>query len=193
MGEASRIFAKLDQALEHDTWHSTARPNQIAPDGDWSIWLLLAGRGFGKTRAAAEWVRHKVETGNARNIAIVGATASDVRDTMVEGCSGLLAISPSWNRPTYEPSKRRLTWPNGAIATMFSSEEPDRLRGPNHDLAWCDELSSWSNMQEVWDMLQMTLRIGVRPQVCISATPKPSKLLKDLVSRNDGTVVYLSR
>ncbi len=189
MGEASRIFAKLDQALEHDTWHSTARPNQIAPDGDWSIWLLLAGRGFGKTRAAAEWVRHKVETGNARNIAIVGATASDVRDTMVEGCSGLLAISPSWNRPTYEPSKRRLTWPNGAIATMFSSEEPDRLRGPNHDLAWCDELSSWSNMQEVWDMLQMTLRIGVRPQVCISATPKPSKLLKDLVSRNDGTVV----
>jgi hypothetical protein len=125
----------------------------------------------------------------AKNIAIVGATASDVRDTMIEGYSGLLAISPNWNRPSYEPSKRRLTWPNGAVASAFSTEEPDRLRGPNHDLAWCDELSSWSNMQATWDMLQMTLRVGVRPKVCVSTTPRPSKLLKDLVSRKDGTVV----
>jgi phage terminase large subunit-like protein len=173
MSDASVIFRRMAEALQGDTWLQTARPNQLAPDGEWFIWLLLAGRGFGKTRAAAEWVRSQVESGHAKNIAIVGATASDVRDTMVEGCSGLLAISPNWNRPTYEPSKRRITWPNGAIATMFSSEEPARLGGPNHDAGWADELASWSNAQATWDMLQMTLRLGKRPRVCVSTTPKP--------------------
>ncbi len=188
MLETAALYSSFADALECD-WLSTARPSQLPPDGDWTVWLILAGRGAGKTRSAAEWVRSMVESGQARNIAIVGATASDVRDTMVEGCSGLLSIAPSWNRPLYEPSKRRVTWPNGAIATMFSSEEPDRLRGPNHDLAWADELGSWQNQQATWDMLQLTLRLGARPRCCISTTPKPSKLLKDLVSRKGHDVV----
>jgi phage terminase large subunit-like protein len=117
--------------------HPRARANQRPPDGDWRTWLMLMGRGAGKTRAAAEWVRRRVESGAARRLALVGATAADVRDTMVDGESGLLAICPPWFRPRYEPTKRRLTWPNGARATTFSADEPDRLRGPQHDAAWC--------------------------------------------------------
>ena len=160
----SSLAIALADELESG-WRSVARPNQLPPPGDWSTWMLLAGRGFGKTRAASEWVKESVETGQARHVAIVGATAADTRDVCIEGPSGLLAISSEWNRPNYEPSKRRLTWPGGATATMFSAEEPDRLRGPNHDLAWCDELASWANAQSTWDTLQMTLRLGVRPRV----------------------------
>ena len=116
--------------------HPRARPSQRPPAGAWRTWLVLAGRGFGKTRCAAEWVRHRVEAGRARRLALVGATAADVRDTMVEGESGLLAVCPPWNRPIYQPSMRRLTWPDGARATTFSAEEPERLRGPQHDGAW---------------------------------------------------------
>ncbi len=117
--------------------HPRARANQRPPAGDWRTWLMLMGRGAGKTRAAAEWIRLRVESGMARRLALVGATAADVRGTMVDGESGLLAISPPWSRPRYEPTKRRLTWPNGARATTFSADEPDRLRGPQHDGAWC--------------------------------------------------------
>jgi phage terminase large subunit-like protein len=191
MLEPSALYSSVADAIEHD-WLSTARPNQLPPDGEWSIWLMLAGRGFGKTRAAAEWVRSQVESGSAKNVAIVGATAADVRDVCVEGPSGILAISPNWNRPIYEPSKRRISWPNGAQATLFSSEEPDRLRGPNHDCAWCDELGSWSNQIDTWNMLQLTLRLGRLPRVCVSTTPKPGKLLKDLISR-DGKDVVITR
>ncbi len=117
-------------------WTLWARPKQLAPEGNWRAWLILAGRGFGKTRSGAEWVRQQVNAGNAQRIALVGATAADVRDTMIEGESGLLRIFPEHERPRYEPSKRRLTFSNGAIATSYSADEPDRLRGPNHDLAW---------------------------------------------------------
>ena len=117
--------------------HPRARANQRPPDGDWRTWLMLMGRGAGKTRAAAEWVRRRVESGAVGRLALVGATAADVRDTMVDGQSGILAISPPWFRPRYEPTKRRLTWPNGARATTFTADEPDRLRGPQHDGAWC--------------------------------------------------------
>ena len=125
-------------------------------------------------------------------IALVGPTAADVRDTMVEGESGLLAIAPNSNRPTYEPSKRRLTWPNGVQATMFSSEEPDRLRGPQHGAAWCDELGAWRNVRDTWDKLQFGLRLGKRPRQVITTTPKPIKLLKELVKR-DGQDVVVTR
>src|SRR5215831_14506965 len=141
MTKAASIARQLADALEN-SWRSKARPNQIAPEGEWSIWLLLAGRGFGKTRSGAEWVLEQVAAG-CRRIALVAPTAADARDTMVEGESGILACSPAWNSPTYEPSKRRLTWPNGAIATTFSADEPERLRGPQHDAAWCDELGAW--------------------------------------------------
>ena len=125
-------------------------------------------------------------------MAIVAPTAADGRDVMVSGESGLLAICPSWNRPEFEPSKRRLTWPNGAIATLYSAEEPDRLRGPAHDLAWCDELAAWANVQEFFDMLQMGLRLGDRPRAIISTTPRPIKIVRDLIAR-EGRDVVISR
>ena len=151
--------AQLVDALEN-SWPAVARPNQLPPSGTWwQIWLLLAGRGFGKTRTLAEWSCGQAASGQARRIALVAATAADARDVLVEGESGILAVAPSWCRPVYEPSKRRLTWPNGAIATTFSAEEPERLRGPQHDAAVCDELGSWSR-PETWDMLQFGLRLG---------------------------------
>jgi Terminase large subunit, T4likevirus-type, N-terminal len=148
------------------------------------VWLILAGRGFGKTVSAAQWVRHRVESGQARRVAIVGATAADVRDVMVEGPSGILAVCPPWNRPRYEPSKRRLTWPGGAIATTFSADEPERLRGPQHDAAWIDELSSFRYPAAV-DNLLFGLRLGDDPRLCITTTPKPIRLVTELV--NDPT------
>jgi phage terminase large subunit-like protein len=132
----------LRDVLRSTSWENQARPAQLPPAGNWRHWLILGGRGSGKTRASAEFVRARVEAGRARYAAIVGRTAADVRDVMVEGQSGLLAVSPDWFRPIYEPSKRRLTWPNGAVATLFSADEPDLLRGPQHDLAWCDELAA---------------------------------------------------
>lgn len=129
-------------------WSHWARPSQLPPpklaDGrDWRVWLLLAGRGFGKTRAGAEWVKAQVDSGAARRIALVAPTARDARLVMVEGESGLLAIARGGSRPVFESSKRQLTWANGAIATLFSADEPDRLRGPQFDAAWCDELAAW--------------------------------------------------
>jgi phage terminase large subunit-like protein len=150
---------------------------------------MLAGRGFGKTRAGAEWVHEIVETRQARRIALVAATAADARDTLVEGVAGLLNTAPAWNRPIYEPSKRRVTWPNGAIATTFSSEEADRLRGPEHDAAWADELAAWADLQATWDMLQFGLRVGKRPRWLVTTTPRPIKLLKQLLAREGRDVV----
>jgi|TARA_R100000655_G_scaffold1922_4_gene7271 phage terminase large subunit-like protein len=165
-------------------WTLWARPKQLPPPGNWRIWLILAGRGFGKTRSGAEWVRQQVENGNAGRIALVGATAADVRDTMVEGESGLLRIFPEKDRPRYEPSKRRVTFTNGAIATAFSADEPDRLRGPNHDLAWCDEIAAW-RYPDAWDQLVFGLRIGDNPRLVATTTPRPTKLIKSLVDRED--------
>ena len=118
-------------------WRRLARPDQQPPSGSWRTWLILAGRGWGKTRTGAEWVRSIVSAGRARRVALVARTAADVRDVIVEGESGILAVSPPHERPSWEPSRRRLTWPNGAIATTYSAEEPDQLRGPQHDAAWC--------------------------------------------------------
>lgn len=161
-------------------WPAVARPNQLAPDGDWRTWLLLAGRGFGKTRTGAEHVRAEVEGGRARRVALVAPTAADARDVMVEGESGILAISPPWCEPRYEPSKRRLTWPNGAIATLYSADEPRRLRGPQHDLAWADELAAWQR-PEAWDQLMFGLRLGADPHVVVTTTPRPTRVIRDLI------------
>ena len=151
---------------------------------------MLAGRGFGKTRTGAEWIREQIAAGK-RRLALVAATAADVRDVIVEGESGILAISPPQFRPAYEPSKRRLTWPNGAIATTFSADEPERLRGPQHDGAWCDELASW-RYPEAWDMLMFGLRLGADPRCVVTTTPKPVKLIRDLIKR-DGQDVVVTR
>ena len=167
------------EALLYD-WSFWGRSNQLAPAGQWRNWLLLAGRGFGKTRTGGEWVRQIIEAGQAQRVALVAPTAADVRDVMVEGESGILAICPPWNRPSYEPSKRRLTWPSGAIATTYSADEPERLRGPQHDAAWCDELASWRR-PEAWDMLMFGLRLGDDPRCVVTTTPKPLPHIKELL------------
>jgi phage terminase large subunit-like protein len=147
---------------------------------------LLAGRGFGKTRTGAELVRARVAGWTARRLALVAPTAADARNVMVEGESGILAISPPWDRPRYEPSKRRLTWPNGAIATLYSADEPERLRGPQHDATWCDELGSW-RYPEAWDMLMLGMRLGADPRIVVTTTPRPTKLIRALIA--DPTAV----
>lgn len=174
-------FSEAELARLLYDWRFWARPAQIAPGGDWLTWLILAGRGFGKTRTGAEWVREMIGAGYGR-IALVAPTAADARDTMVEGESGILATAPPWDRPVYEPSKRRLTWASGAMATLFSAEEPERLRGPQHDAAWCDELAAWKSAQETWDMLQFGLRLGERPRQVITTTPKPIAALKAIMA-----------
>jgi len=161
-------------------WRDRARPEQVAPDGDWTTWIYMAGRGAGKTRAGSEWVHEQID-GGCRRIALVGATAADVRDVMVEGESGILATARPGMRPVYEPSRRRLTWPNGAIATTYSAEEPERLRGPQHDAAWADELGAW-RYSETWDMLMFGLRLGQRPQALVTTTPRPTALVRAILA-----------
>ena len=184
--------AERDELLFH--WPFWARPEQMAPGGKWSTWLVLAGRGWGKTRCAAEWVRQvtcgpmPLANGIYGRLAVVAETAADCRDVVVEGESGILAIHPKAFRPLYEPSKRRLTWPNGAIATLYSAEDPDQLRGPQHDAAWADEVAKWRYAQETWDMLQFGLRLGDDPRQVVTTTPRPIKLLKELMA-DPSTVV----
>lgn len=176
------------KAILRYSWPWHARPHQLAPPGDWMTWLVLAGRGFGKTRLCIEWLRHRVEAGTCGRIALVGATAADVRDITVEGESGILANSPPWFRPVYQPSKRKLTWPNGAVAYTYSAEEPDQLRGPQHDAAICEELAKWKYPDDAWSNLQFGLRLGTNPQAVIATTPRPIKALKDIMSRASTVV-----
>jgi phage terminase large subunit-like protein len=191
------VFAGYTQAdfasLDFD-WSFWGRPEQIAPPGNWDNWLILAGRGFGKTRTGAEWVRANMcgdtplTGGRWGDVALVAETAADARDVMVgdgkmasdpTAGSGVLQVHPKDFRPTYEPSKRRLTWPNGAIATLYNAVEPDQLRGPQHHAAWCDELAKWQYAQDTWDQLQFGLRLGDNPQACITTTPRPILPLKN--------------
>jgi len=167
------------QRLEHD-WRFWARPQQWPPPGNWQCWLVLAGRGFGKTRMGAEWVRMKARDPHA-SIALIGANAHDVRQVMVEGHSGLLQIAPEGERPVYEPSKQRLIWPTGARGYLYSAEQPDQLRGPQHSAAWVDELAKFTQADLLWDMLLMGLRVGDVPQVMVTTTPRSIPLLKTLI------------
>lgn len=179
----------------HD-WPFWARPQQLAPPGNWSTWLILAGRGFGKTRTGAEWVRSIVcgttplGRGKYGRIALIAETAADGRDVIVEGESGLLSVHSKYFRPTYEPSKRRLTWPNGAIGTLFNGTEPDQLRGPQFDAAWSDELAKYRYAQETWDMLQFGMRLGDDPRQCVTTTPRPIPIIKTLMK--DPTTIVTS-
>jgi phage terminase large subunit-like protein len=181
-------------ALWH-TWKFLARPEQTLPEGDWSFWLYLAGRGAGKTRTGGETVREWVKRGKMR-IGMIAPTAADTRDVMVEGESGILKSCWAKDKtydgqemglPLYEPSKRRLTWANGAIASLYSADEPERLRGPQHDAMWADELCAW-RLPETWDLAMFGLRLGKNPQAFISTTPKPTRLIKDLI-KNPATIV----
>lgn len=174
-------------ALEFD-WDFWARRNQVEPEGSWRKWLVLAGRGFGKTRTGAEVVRGWAESGRYSHIALVAPTSGDIRRVMVEGESGILAISPSWFRPQWLPTRNKLVWPNGVTASAYSADEPERLRGPQQAAAWCDEMVAWRYQQAAWDMLMFGLRLGDDPRVVITTTPKPQKLLKEIM-REPGTVV----
>ena len=180
------VYGALADTLASD-WRRMARPSQRMPDGAWILWLILAGRGFGKTRTGAETVRQQKLAGCSR-IGLIGATAADVRDVMIEGPSGLLTISPKHDRPLYEPSKRRLTWNNGAIASAYSADEPDRLRGPEHDFIWMDELAAW-NDPNAFDMAMFGLRRGKSPRAIITTTPRPTKIIRGLIAREGKDVV----
>lgn len=169
-------------------WSLWAQPGQVAPCGDWRTWLLMAGRGFGKTRAGAEWVRGIAEADCAARIALIGGTMSEARAIMVEGPSGLLSIAPRKHRPKFEPSRNRLVWKNGAQALLFSAENPEGLRGPEHSHAWCDELAKWSYGQATWDNLQLGLRLGEHPQALVTTTPRPITLLRALLADPDVAV-----
>ena len=168
-----------------DFW---AFDHQLPPTGDWRSWVILGGRGAGKTRAGSEWVRSMVEgarpldPGKASRVALVGQIYEQVRDVMVFGDSGILACSPPDRKPRWEASRRRLVWPNGATATAFSASDPEALRGPQFDAAWADELAKWKKGQDAWDMLQFALRLGDDPRVVVTTTPRTSQALKQLMA-----------
>lgn len=174
-------------ALLYD-WPTWGRPEQVEPLGDWDVWLIMAGRGWGKTRTGAETVKENVKSGDAKRVALIAPTAADYRDVMVEGESGLLAISEPWFMPEWEPSKRRLTWPNGAIATCYAAETPSRLRGPQHDFYWGDEPAVWKYATETYDNLMFGLRLGRNPRGIMTTTPRPIALIRELV-RDPRTVI----
>lgn len=161
------------------SWPLWARPNQLPPASDWQTWLLLAGRGFGKTRCGAQWVIDQARTPGSR-IALVGPTVADVRLVMVEGESGILACSPPDFAPEYEPSKRQVSWPNGSIATTYSADKPRQLRGPQHHKAWADEIAAW-RYADSWDQLQLGLRLGENPQCVATTTPRIRQFLREIL------------
>ncbi len=170
--------------LYHD-WAFWARSDQAPPPGDWIIWLILAGRGAGKTRAGAEAVRHWVETYPIVNL--IGATFADVRDTMITGESGILACCRPDERPRFFAADLRLEWPNGAVSWLFSAEEPDRLRGKQHMKLWCDELAAWRE-PDAFDQALLGLRLGDKPQAVVTTTPRPTKIIKSLAADGDTIV-----
>ncbi|MEN9855855.1 MAG: hypothetical protein RLZZ157_981, partial [Pseudomonadota bacterium] len=151
-----------------EDWRSWARASQLPPEQAWRTWLILGGRGSGKTRAAAEWVRSQMENQHCARMALIGPTIADVRDVMIEGISGLQAIASLGARPRFEVSRRRLVWPNGAMALVFSAEDPDSMRGPQFDGAWGDELAAWPKPEAVMDTLRPALRIGKDPRLVVS-------------------------
>jgi phage terminase large subunit-like protein len=167
----------------NEDWGTFAHFHQLPPPGEWTTWLLLGGRGAGKTRAGAEWVKRWVFNDPTQSpIALIGETEHDAREVMVEGVSGLLAAYERSKRPTWIPSRRRLEWDNGAVAQVFSAEDPESLRGPQFAAAWCDELAKWRHADATFDMLQFGLRLGERPRQVITTTPRPIALLKRLVA-----------
>ena len=182
---------RQQHALRHH-WRLWAHDGQLPPEGEWLAWLILAGRGFGKTRAGAEWVRAIAETDGSARIALVGASLGEARSVMVEGDSGVMAIAPRGERPKFEPSKRQLVWPSGAQATLFSAGEPESLRGPQHSHAWCDEIAKWDNAggkaQAAWDNLLLGLRLGANPQAVATTTPRAVALLTRLVAHPEVAI-----
>jgi phage terminase large subunit-like protein len=171
-------------ALKYN-WEFWARPNQLPPEGDWNTWLVLAGRGFGKTRMGSEWIRKKAKDNPGCRIALVAETAADARDVMILGDSGLVNIDPELTLDSWSPTNRRLSWPNGSQAWCYNATEPDQLRGPQHHFAWIDELAKFRYDQDLWDQVQFGLRLGEHPQCLVTTTPLPKPLIRKLVADPD--------
>ncbi len=165
-------------------WPVHARPSQREPGGNWRYWLILAGRGYGKTRVGAEWVRARATAGTYRYVNVAGATADDARDIMVEGESGILACCHPWERPEYRKHESKLIWPNGCQSLIFTADKPDRFRGKQHEALWADELAAW-RYPEAWDQAMLGLRIGPDPRAVITTTPRPTRLIRELVANPD--------
>ena len=182
---AIHTLTQAELAVLRYSWPFWARADQLAPQGSWRTWLVKAGRGWGKTRVGAEWVRQQAQA--VGRIALVGPTAADVRDVMVEGDSGIMSICSPDDRPEYQPSRRRLVFPSGALAYCYSADEPERLRGPQHHAAWCDEVGAW-RYPEAWDQLRMGLRLGADPRAVVTTTPRPTDLMRRIAA-DPGTVV----
>ena len=202
MGDATRAaFLSLlsRDELDRSRWHWSlwARNEQLPPPGDWRVWLILAGRAFGKTRAGAEWVRMIARTDPDARIALIGASLGDARAVMVEGESGLLSVGAPERAPKFEPSLRRLTWDNGAQATIYGAAEPEALRGPQHSHAWCDELGKWdvsgNRAERCWDNLLLGLRLGEHPRVLATTTPRAVPLLRRLLAEEASGDVIVTR
>jgi phage terminase large subunit-like protein len=180
--QESPAFREHFEKLWREFTHPHQQPPALANNGKpWTTWLILGGRGAGKTRAGAEWVREQAQDSRAR-IALIGETERDVREVMIEGVSGLLRIHEQDERPEWVSLRRRLEWKNGAVAEAFSADEPDSLRGPQFSAAWCDELAKWRYAEATFDMLQFGLRLGSRPRQVITTTPRPIALLKRIIA-----------
>lgn len=167
-------------ALKYN-WEFWARPNQLPPEGNWNTWLVLAGRGFGKTRMGSEWIRKKAKENPGCRIALIAETAADARDVMILGDSGLVNIDPELTVDSWSPTNRRLSWPNGSQAWCYNATEPDQLRGPQHHFAWIDELAKFRYDRDLWDQVQFGLRLGEHPQCLVTTTPLPKPLIRKLV------------
>ncbi len=175
------------------SWALQGRLDQQPPTGDWRTWLIMGGRGSGKTRAGAEWVHALASAGQRSElrIALVAETLGDAREVMIDGVSGICRIARR-QRPDFEPSRRRLIWPNGAMAQVFSSEDPESLRGPQFHFAWCDELAKWKYADDTFDMLQFGLRLGDDPRQLVTTTPRPVPILKRLIAEEGTRLVKIS-
>jgi phage terminase large subunit-like protein len=198
--EQALALAGMDPDTLLWDWSVWGRPEQQSPEGDWAIWAYIAGRGAGKTRTAAEWVREqaKYTTEGQRRFALVARTAADVRDVIVEGESGIMNVTPPSERPLYEPSKRRLTWPNGNTATCFTADEPDSLRGPQFTHAWGDEIAAWRQTPDAagmtaFDNLRVGTRLGRNPKIMVTTTPKRVPLLYKLIEEAKTGRVVITR
>lgn len=191
-GKTTAPQASVSGKKDPYNWKEWARDEQWWPKGRWRVWLIMAGRGAGKTRTGAEFVRMVAERGYVSRIALVGETEADVREVMIEGPDGILKRSRPGHEPLYEPSKRRLTWPNGTVATTFSGADPDQLRGPQHGFAWVDELAKFDYPVETWDNLMLGLRMSGDPCCLVTTTPRPIPILRTLLQR-EGRGVAVTR
>ncbi len=186
----SKLTEEECESLLFDWSGFLARPDQLPPSGDWDIWMTLTGRGWGKTRTGAEWVRQQVDAGCMR-IALIGETQKDLEKVMIEGESGLLSVFPKSDMPGYVKKPVEVRFKTGAIALGFNATEPEQLRGHQFDAAWGDELAKWRYARDTWDQLQFCLRLGDDPKTFISTTPKPIPLIKDIIAGHEGKAIIV--